>query len=254
MTTKWFPGNFLSVEKIKNVKNYAVIVLNRPINANKEVVECLWSQASLKITVDGGTNRWLSWIRKHSLEDKLKHPNFITGDLDSCSTESIAFFNKSRVIKTVDQDETDFTKSLRVLEPSIKELNLENSIVLCETSGRMDQILANINTLFKNNLKSKDKQIPIFLFSANSLSWLLAPGHHEIHIPENVKKFWCALIPFEPTKVSTNGLKWNLKNQTLKFGGIVSTSNTYDCTTNVVNITTDNPLLWSMGTSKIDDD
>jgi thiamine pyrophosphokinase len=102
--------------------------------------------AAIRITVDGGTNRWLNWLRKHNLEDKLKQPNLITGDLDSCFKESIAFFSKSRVIKTVDQDETDFTKSLRVLEPFIQELNLESVIALCETSGRMDQILANINS------------------------------------------------------------------------------------------------------------
>lgn len=102
--------------------------------------------ASIRITVDGGTNQWLDWLRKHKLEDKLKQPNLITGDLDSCYNESIEFFNKSRVIKTLDQDETDFTKSLRVLEPFLKEMNLENIVALCETSGRMDQILANINS------------------------------------------------------------------------------------------------------------
>lgn len=102
--------------------------------------------ASIMVTVDGGTNQWLRWLRKYKLEDKLKQPNLITGDLDSCDKESIAFFNESRVVRTVDQDETDFTKSLRVLEPFIDELTLENVIALCDTSGRVDQILGNINS------------------------------------------------------------------------------------------------------------
>lgn len=109
--------------------------------------------------MDGGTNQWLAWLRKHSLEEKLKQPNLITGDLDSCSKESISFFNKSRVIKTLDQDETDFTKSLRVLEPFIEELKLQSVIALCETSGRMDQILANINS--KQTVRPQSNRISI---------------------------------------------------------------------------------------------
>lgn len=68
------------------------------------------------------------------------------------------------------------------------------------------------------------------------------------------KKLWCALIPFESTIVSTAGLKWNLNNNTMKFGGIVSTSNKYDSSADFVEVTTDHPLLWSMGISKVDDD
>lgn len=194
--------------------------------------------------------------------------------MDSCYKESITFFNQSRVVKTLDQDETDFTKSLRVLEPFIEELKIENVIVLCETSGRMDQILANINSkltaalcsshtnsilhsfpaLFKNQMKPQQVSRPVLILSANSLSWLLAAGRHQINIPESVKKLWCSLVPFEPTTVTTSGLKWNLKDHTMKFGGIVSTSNKYDALSDTVEVTTDRPLLWSMGISKIDDD
>lgn len=164
------------------------------------------------------------------------------------------YFNKSRVIQTLDQDETDFTKSLQVLEPFIKDMCLENIVALCDTSGRMDQILGNINTLFKNSLKPAETSRPVFILSANSLSWLLCEGRHKICIPENVRKLWCSLVPFEPTTVTTTGLKWNLTNHILKFGGIVSTSNTYDCTTDVVTVVTEKPLLWSIGISKIDDE
>lgn len=111
--------------------------------------------ASFRIAVDGGANRWLSWLQNNKLEDKLKQPNLITGDLDSCHKQSISFFNKSRVIQTIDQDETDFTKSLRVLDPFVQEMNLQHIIALCDTSGRVDQILANINCkLFCDCLRS----------------------------------------------------------------------------------------------------
>lgn len=157
------------------------------------------------------------------------------------------------MIKTSDQNETDFTKSLHVLEPFIKEMKLGKVIAVCETSGRMDHILANINTLFKIQRKPLGLAVPVLILSASSLSWLLCQGHHRISIPDNVKKMWCALVPFEPTTVTTTGLKWNLTNSEMKFGGMVSTSNTYDPKASTVTVTANKPLLWSMGYSKADD-
>lgn len=40
----------------------------------------------------------------------------------------------------------------------------------------------------------------------------------------------------------------------MKFGGIVSTSNKYESAADIVEVTTDKPILWSMGISTIDDD
>lgn len=100
----------------------------------------------IRVTVDGGTNRWLNFIRKHNLQDKLPPPELITGDLDSCRKESLAFFNASTVVETPDQNATDFTKSLQVLEPYIVELSLDSVVAVCETSGRIDHIHANENS------------------------------------------------------------------------------------------------------------
>lgn len=118
----------------------------------------------------------------------------------------------------------------------------------------VDLRLLLVQALFKNHQKPQDVSRPVFILSANSLSWLLSAGHHQIHIPEKVKKLWCSLVPLEATTVTTTGLKWNLTSHTMHFGGIVSTSNKYDSTSDVVKITTDHPLLWSMGISRIDDD
>jgi thiamine pyrophosphokinase len=205
------------------------------------------------VTVDGGTNKWLHWLKQHNLEHKLKHPNLITGDFDSVYAKSLDFFSESNVIKTPNQEYTDFTKCLQiVLENHAKELKLTYIIALCETSGRFDQIIANINTLFIHEQKF---DIPVYILSANNLTWLLSFGQHVIHIPQSVKKLWCSLIPIgSPCNISTTGLKWNLKNQKMQFGDIVSTSNAYDELSNVVDITIDSNILWSMGISKIDDE
>lgn len=91
------------------------------------------------------------------------------------------------------------------------------------------------------------------MLSSNSFSWLIPPGNHSITVTQDYRRFWCSLVPFEPTRVTTNGLKWNLSDTVCKFGGMVSTSNTYDADSDFVEITTDKPLLWSMGTTDTDD-
>ncbi|CAO1440332.1 unnamed protein product [Diamesa serratosioi] len=251
----WEPEKLLNCAKINIDNSYAVIVLNRPINADSNLIESLWRQAKLTIAVDGGANRWIDWLKQNDLLEKLDPPQYITGDFDSARKESLDYFKDlgTEIISTPDQDATDFTKSLMVLEPLVEKYNLKSIIVFSESSGRFDQILANINTLFIFNQKSLHT-LPVFLLSANSMTWLLSPANHSIHIPELTKNLWCALIPIgSPCVVSTKGLKWNLTNNTLEFGGIVSTSNTYDGTSKTVEIITDKFLLWSMGISKLDD-
>lgn len=205
--------------------------------------------ASINVTVDGGTNRFLNWMKNNNLENKLPHPSLITGDLDSCKKESLNYFSKTKIVRTPNQDDTDFTKCLSVLEPIIKDMQLEFVICICESSGRLDHTLGNINTLHKKS------ELPIFLLSSNSLTWLLMPGHHKIHIPEFVRKCWCSLVPVgHPCMVTSSGLNWNLKNNLLEFGsGIVSTSNKYDTKSEIVEVTTDKPLLWSMGIKNQED-
>lgn len=61
------------------------------------------------------------------------------------------------------------------------------------------------------------------------------------------QKSWCGLLPFGyPVNcISTTGLKWNLNNTTMQFGGLISTSNTYeDCE---VTVNTDTSVIWTMG-------
>lgn len=40
----WCPEKFLTCGQIQNAGNYAIVVLNRPIIAAKELIEGLWSQ------------------------------------------------------------------------------------------------------------------------------------------------------------------------------------------------------------------
>lgn len=147
-----------------------------------------------------------------SKECNLKPPDLITGDFDSITEETKKYFNskQTKYIQTPDQNATDFTKAILVLKPILEEQNVQDIIVFHDTSGRFDQIMANINTLFKN----QEEFFNIYLLSGNSLTWLLKPGKHSMTIPSDLveNQRWCALIPVgqEATNVTTKGLKWNL--------------------------------------------
>ncbi|GFG30082.1 hypothetical protein Cfor_09506 [Coptotermes formosanus] len=226
---------------------FGFLILNQPINIQRDFVCSLWNRASVRVTVDGGANRWFHFLQG---TDSIT-PELITGDMDSIKQTVLTYFKSkgAEVIPTPDQNETDFTKALRCIHRYItsKNLQLDGVIAVCETSGRLDQILANLNTLYK----AKDilGNIPVYQLAKNSLTWLLPPGSHQINVGDVIVQAggWCSLVPLGAgvEHVTTTGLKWNLNNQVLEFGRMISTSNTYSGNP-VVTVETSGTLVWSM--------
>ncbi|XP_047469383.1 thiamin pyrophosphokinase 1-like isoform X2 [Penaeus chinensis] len=185
---------------------------------------------------------------------KCPLPDLITGDFDSIESEVLKLYQNENVtvINTPDQDETDFTKAVRVLGKYILERNLMVDQVLVIAgvhSERFDHIMANLATLFKVD---KLIPVPVIMLCKGSLIWLLSPGDHRIEVAKDVilnsQRAWCGLIPLgHPAIVTTSGLKWNLDNRELSFSSLVSTSNTYDPKCSSVSISTSHPLIWTMG-------
>ena len=191
----------------------------------------------MRITVDGGTDQWLSYLNNHKIDhNSVKPIDLVTGDMDSILDETLfqmRAHDHTRVIVTEDQNATDFTKALLELKkyteenPSSKvrqtfttiynvllsfsSIQVQQIAVICDTSGRCDQILSNLNTLFK--MKDIDPDWKAYIFASDSLTWLLPVGLNIIHVPEKCRKAqdWCGLIPIgSPCEVTTSGLKWNL--------------------------------------------
>lgn len=86
--------------------------------------------AQVRITVDGGTEKWLNWIQIHKSDpDDYLCPDVITGDMDSLSKDVLNCFtsrnDQIKVIVTPDQDETDFYKALNELSIYCSEKNIE---------------------------------------------------------------------------------------------------------------------------------
>ncbi|XP_076171985.1 thiamine pyrophosphokinase 1-like isoform X1 [Ptiloglossa arizonensis] len=249
--------DFLRIFCYSEHYNYAVIILNRPLLWKHHILLPIWEKAQINITVDGGTHRWLHYLEDQGIDlltgKYSKYvPNLITGDMDSCSPIVLEQLKSmgSLIIETPDQDHSDYTKALHQLGQYAKEknINLKTIYAFVDSSGRFDHILGNINTLYKS-----DKYIPhahIIQIASDSLTWILQPGFHSIDIPNILvqNNSWCGLLPIGApvNSISTTGLKWNLNNATMQFGGLVSSSNTYDNSCKVT-VSTDSPVVWTMG-------
>lgn len=141
-------------------------------------------------------------------ENKIK-PHFISGDFDSL--ENIP--NNVEVIKTPNQDLTDFDKILQILfDKSFKNIDIFGA------SGKeQDHFLGNLHTAMQWK-----KKLNLTFYDAYGFYFLAKKRT----IIKNCLGKTISLIPFKKvSKIKTKGLKYPLKNEDLIFGERIGTRN-----------------------------
>lgn len=160
---------------------------------------------STLICADGGANSAL----KLGLV-----PDFIIGDLDSVSDDAINFFSdKSTIIKIQRQNDTDVEKCLKF---AIRK-GFSEALLLGVTGDRLDHTICNLGIV----LKFYDK-IKCNIVAENSF---LTPTDKTLVLKSKSGETISLYAFNTKTKITSTGLKYQLRNSTLPFGERESTSN-----------------------------
>ncbi|XP_062520262.1 thiamin pyrophosphokinase 1-like [Corticium candelabrum] len=239
------------IEKLLAVDydEFCLIVLNCDLREMKIQFGRLWSRAVCRVCADGAANHVYNIQERNTLTKYV--PDIICGDMDSISSEVLTYYKLKgcEIVTNSCQDTTDFTKCVSELlwRHTTNQLRFDKIVTVCSTGGRLDHMMGVIQTLF---LFSSDSLPSITVVAPESVTCLLHPGKHRINVGSDMLGTYCGLIPVgHPcNSVTTSGLKWNLDNQGMAFGQLISTSN---CVTDdVICVETDQPLLWTMTTEQ----
>lgn len=199
------------------------IIMANGKSPRRDVTDFLVSQGyTTVICADGGANSAM----------KLGIvPEFIIGDLDSISEKTLKYFNlKSKIIKIGRQNDTDVEKCLKfAMDKGIRE-----AVLVGVTGDRLDHTFCNLGIILKFFGK-----ISLKIISEKSL---LAAHTGNIEMPVVPGEIISIYGISEKTKITSNGLKYPLKNTSLPFGIRESTSNVAE--KNVVKLKTKNGIIF----------
>ncbi len=179
------------------MKKTALIVCNG-VPPAIELMEKLWQQVDLKICADGGANFVMS---------QGFMPDAVVGDMDSIFLETQQKLDLEQLIKIPEQNTNDGDKALRYcLNQGMEEVHL-----LGAAGERSDQFLANIELLYKYAA-----QLKIILWAkTDRIEVIEGQWQEKIALGTTL-----SLLPLFGLVegITTSGLAFPLKNQTLEMG------------------------------------
>ncbi|MEK6565404.1 MAG: thiamine diphosphokinase [Bacteroidota bacterium] len=181
-----------------------VLILANGQPPSKRLLLRLLKQSAVFVCADGGANT--------AARLGLK-PDLIIGDLDSIASVTLRKFRKVRARRIADQNSTDLEKAFsRVTSKGHTDITVAGA-----TGRRLDHSLGNLSALVKLSRRAKIR----FIDDASELCFVGSELKFEAS-PGTV----VSLIPLSLCEgIVTHGLKWELKNESLRLGFRESTSN-----------------------------
>lgn len=134
------------------------------------------------------------------------YPAMIIGDCDSIHPDLLKTYPHQRI---QDQNSTDFEKALQYLS----ENNQLPAIITGINGGFLDQIIANIGIFARTDA---------LYYSDTLLGWVMNEGSHSFTFPKDTK---ISLFGCPQALITSEGLRWELKQSHLIFGTFCSSSN-----------------------------
>ncbi|KAF7882231.1 hypothetical protein EAF00_011747 [Botryotinia globosa] len=220
----WHPADIFSDHPADH-KEFALIVLNQPLELPSNIYKKLWDNAVYHIAADGGANQVYNRNHKkpfdgNSLDPALKDEkkagtylgiDTIIGDFDSMSPNLFKYFenNGTEIIRDGDQYSTDFTKAVRYVKSFKQPVDSERTppcshrqekldqlkqlprpldiICLGGLGGRVDQALSQLHHLYMFQQEPNYSKGKMYLVSSEAITFVLKAGKHKIKIKEEGK-------------------------------------------------------------------
>lgn len=162
------------------------------------------------ISADGGAR--VAWYYN-------KSPHTVVGDMDSLSDDELQKLRDdgAKILQyPAEKDETDLELALKFAT----ELDVDWIRIIGAIGGRFDQMLANVYLLSLPQLRVRD----VALVAGNQILRILYAGEHQL---SGSAGDTISLIPMsgDVLNISTQGLQYPLKQETLRFGPARGISN-----------------------------
>ncbi|EKJ77860.1 hypothetical protein FPSE_01953 [Fusarium pseudograminearum CS3096] len=253
-TFEWRPAKLLQDYNIG--QDFALLILNQPLK-NGVNLRKLWKNSSVRVAADGGANRL---HKLSSFHGKYSNLQLIIGDLDSLTPTVRDFYSSqpspAQIIHDADQESTDFSKAVNWIR---KEHSGIDIVALGGIGGRVDQGLSQLHHLYLFQTDPEYASGRVFLLSGSSLTFLLKAGTHHIQVREDGEEDafgkHIGIIPLkEAANITTKGFEWDVEDWHTEIGGKLSTSNHILPESQVVTVTTDKDVLFTVALKEGDGD
>ncbi len=188
----------------------AVIFANGNIKKSSIPLSSL-REDDLLIAADGGAQH---------LQELGLRPATVIGDMDSISStllNDLKTQGTQMIVYPRDKDQTDLELALTFAVQS----GVQEVLFFGVLGGRLDQSLANLMLLTRDDWKN----LSLVISNAPDIAYVMR-DHGIISLQGNPGDI-VSLIPLSAvvTEVSTQGLRWPLKNSELSLGNTISVSN-----------------------------